>query len=136
MKENKLKSSQLAIGQVLKIPGSGSISSAVNTVETQTIIHTVRSGDYLGKIASKYKVSVNSIKRENKLKSDTLRLGQKLRITVSLKDVPIRKHTVQRGEFLGKIADRYKVSVNSIRHANKLRSDELAIGQVLIIPNK
>ncbi|WP_427916970.1 LysM peptidoglycan-binding domain-containing protein [Vibrio amylolyticus] len=136
MKENKLKSSGLAIGQVLKIPASGSVSTVVNTVETKTVTHTVRSGDYLGKIAGKYKVTVAAIKRENNLKSDTLRLGQKLKITVSVKDVPIRKHKVQRGEFLGKIADRYGVSINSIRKANKLRSDELAIGQVLIIPNK
>ncbi|MEZ8826937.1 LysM peptidoglycan-binding domain-containing protein [Vibrio amylolyticus] len=136
MKENNLKSSGLAIGQVLRIPGSASVSSAVNTVETQVITHTVRSGDYLGKIAGKYKVSVNAIKRENGLRSDTLKLGQKLKITVSVKDAPIRKHKVQRGEFLGKIASKYGVTVSSIRQANKLRSDELAIGQVLIIPNK
>lgn len=136
MKENNLKSSGLAIGQVLRIPGSASVSSAVNTVETQVITHTVRSGDYLGRIAGKYKVSVNAIKRENGLRSDTLKLGQKLKITVSVKDAPIRKHKVQRGEFLGKIASKYGVTVSSIRQANKLRSDELAIGQVLIIPNK
>ncbi|MEZ9233641.1 LysM peptidoglycan-binding domain-containing protein [Vibrio amylolyticus] len=136
MKENNLKSSGLAIGQVLRIPGSASVSSAVNTVETQVITHTVRSGDYLGKIAGKYKVSVNAIKRENGLRSDTLKLGQKLKITVSVKDAPIRKHKVQRGEFLGKIASKYGVTVSSIRQANKLSSDELAIGQVLIIPNK
>ncbi|WP_390903561.1 LysM peptidoglycan-binding domain-containing protein [Vibrio paucivorans] len=139
MQTNNLKSSSLAIGQVLTIPGAASavhVPVAKNPVETKTLTHVVKSGEYLGKIASKYKVTVASIKRENNLKSDTLRLGQKLKITVSLKDLPVRKHKVQRGEFLGKIANRYGVSVNSIRQANKLRSDELAIGQVLIIPNK
>ncbi|MEF1171872.1 LysM peptidoglycan-binding domain-containing protein, partial [Vibrio sinaloensis] len=57
------------------------------------------------------------------------------KITVSMKDQPLRKHKVQRGEFLGKIASKYGVSVKSLREANNLRSDELAIGQVLIIPN-
>ncbi|MGF1854607.1 N-acetylmuramoyl-L-alanine amidase [Vibrio satsumensis] len=136
MKFNNLKSSSLAIGQVLKIPGSASSSSSSSAVRTKTITHTVKSGEYLGKIASRYKVSVADIKRENRLKSETVRVGQKLRITVEVKDVPLRKHKVARGDYLGKIASKYGVSVNSIRQANKLRSDELAIGQVLIIPHK
>ncbi|WP_050053139.1 N-acetylmuramoyl-L-alanine amidase [Vibrio coralliirubri] len=136
MKFNNLKSSSLAIGQVLKIPGSASSSSSSSAVKTKTITHTVKSGEYLGKIASRYKVLVADIKRENRLKSETLRVGQKLRITVEVKDVPLRKHKVARGDYLGKIASKYGVSVNSIRQANKLRSDSLAIGQVLIIPHK
>ncbi|RTZ13637.1 LysM peptidoglycan-binding domain-containing protein [Vibrio aquaticus] len=137
MQANKLKSSSLAIGQVLTIPGaSGSVSipTIKNPVETETITHVVQRGEYLGKIASKYKVSVTSIKRENNLRSDTLKLGKKLKITVSKKDQPLRKHKVQRGEFLGKIASKYGVSVSAIRKANNLRSDQLAVGQVLIIP--
>ncbi|MBN3495657.1 LysM peptidoglycan-binding domain-containing protein [Vibrio neptunius] len=139
MQTNKLKSSGLAIGQVLSIPGSkGSVPvpKVTNPVETKTITHVVQSGEYLGKIAARYKVSVATIKRENKLRSDTLKLGQKLKITVSMKDQPLRKHKVKRGEFLGKIASQYDVSISAIRKANNLRSDELAIGQVLIIPNK
>ncbi|NRF17481.1 LysM peptidoglycan-binding domain-containing protein [Vibrio coralliilyticus] len=139
MQANKLKSSGLAIGQVLTIPGSKGaipVPKVTNPVETKTITHVVQSGEYLGKIAARYKVSVATIKRENKLRSDTLKLGQKLKITVSMKDQPLRKHKVKRGEFLGKIASQYDVSVSAIRKANNLRSDELAIGQVLIIPNK
>ncbi|GAL29855.1 N-acetylmuramoyl-L-alanine amidase [Vibrio variabilis] len=52
-------------------------------METKTVTHTVVKGDYLGKVANKYKVSVADIKRENNLKSDVLKLGQKLKITVS-----------------------------------------------------
>lgn len=137
---NKLKSNNLAVGQILTIPGGsrGPVHVPVvsNPVETETVTHVVKSGDYLGKLASTYKVSVDAIKRENNLRSDTLKLGQKLKITVSLKDKPLRKHTVAHGEFLGKIASKYNVSVQSIREANKLRSDNLAVGQVLIIPNK
>ncbi|WP_411065443.1 LysM peptidoglycan-binding domain-containing protein [Vibrio rotiferianus] len=140
MSENKLKSSSLAVGQKLKIPGVGAASIAIpnkpNTVETKTITHTVKSGEFLGKIASHYKVKIADIRRQNNLKSDTLWVGQKLKITVAVKDKPIRKHKVARGEYLGKIASKYGVSVSSIRKANNLRSDELAVGQVLIIPNK
>ncbi len=140
MSANKLKSSGLAVGQKLKIPGSGAVSVSIpnkpNTVETETITHTVKSGEFLGKIASHYKVKIADIRRENNLKSDTVWVGQKLKITVAVKDKPIRKHKVARGEYLGKIASKYGVSVSSIRKANNLRSDELAVGQVLIIPNK
>ncbi len=136
MKLNNLKSSSLAIGQVLKIPSSAQGSSSSSAVKTKTITHTVKSGEYLGKVASRYKVLVADIKRENRLKSETLRVGQKLRITVEVKDIPLRKHKVARGDYLGKIASKYGVSVDAIRKANNLRSDSLAVGQVLIIPHK
>lgn len=140
MQDNQLKSSSLSIGQNLKIqrgvPSSKVIAAQPNTVETKTITHKVDRGEFLGMIADRYKVSVADIRKENKLKTDTLWVGQTLKITVNLKDQPIRRHTVARGEFLSKIAAKYDVSVSSIRQANNLRSDELAIGQVLIIPNK
>jgi len=142
--ENKLKSTSLAIGQILLIPGNRPVyvapktkPSAKKTSSSQstrvTITHKVRSGEYLGKIAAKYKVSTSSIRSLNKLKSDTLFVGQKLKVSIV---APVKKHTVKRGEFLGKIATKYGVSVSSIRAVNKLRSDKLAVGQVLIIPNK
>ena len=137
-KENRLKSSTLRIGQVLRIPGKSTeitVPADRNPLQTKTVTHVVKRGDYLGKIAAKYKVSIAQIKQENHLRSNTLRLGQKLKITVSLKDLPIRKYKVRRGDYLGKIASRYGVPINSIRKANKLKSDELAIGQVLLIPH-
>lgn len=139
MRANNLKSSGLAIGQVLIIPANRSpivVKKQANPVETKVITHVVKSGEYLGKIATKYKVTVASIKAQNRLKKETLWVGQKLKITVKLKDVPIRKHKVKRGEFLSKIASQYGVTVNGIRSANKLRSDKLAVGQVLVIPNR
>lgn len=44
------------------------------------ISYTVRKGDYLGKIAAKYRVSVNQLKDWNNLKNNNLRIGQKLYI--------------------------------------------------------
>ncbi|MFY2509823.1 N-acetylmuramoyl-L-alanine amidase [Vibrio pectenicida] len=139
MQSNKLTSSSLAVGQLLTIPGAqGSVPvpRLSNPVETKTITHKVEKGEYLGKIATRYKVPITDIKRENNLRSDTLKLGQKLRITVSLKDQPLKKHKVKRGEFLGKIARQYGVGASVIRQANNLRTDTLAVGQVLIIPNR
>lgn len=139
MKANSLKKTGLAIGQVLIIPADRApvvVKKPVNPVETKVVTHVVKAGEYLGKLATKYKVTVASIKAQNKLKRETLWIGQKLKITVKLKDLPIRKHKVKRGEFLSKIAGNYDVTVNSIRKANKLRSDKLAVGQILVIPNR
>lgn len=47
-------------------------------VTPKTTVHTVKNGDTLTRIATKYKVSINSIKRENGLKKDQLKIGQKL----------------------------------------------------------
>ena len=44
----------------------------------ERIIHRVRSGEVLGKIAIRYHVSVSQIKRWNNLRSDNIRIGQRL----------------------------------------------------------
>jgi len=48
--------------------------------EPQYITYTVKSGDTLGKIASKYHVKVSDIKKWNNLKNDLIREKQKLKI--------------------------------------------------------
>ena len=44
----------------------------------ERIVHKVKSGEVLGKIAGKYRVSVKQIKKWNNLKSDNIRVGQRL----------------------------------------------------------
>ena len=44
----------------------------------ERIVYKVRNGDYLGKIAGKYRVSVSQIKKWNNLKSNNIRVGQRL----------------------------------------------------------
>ncbi|MEC6799112.1 N-acetylmuramoyl-L-alanine amidase [Photobacterium sp. S4TG1] len=140
---NHLKSNSVNIGQMLLIPGSGiktapagntTAPKAVSkhTASTRIIWHTVARGEYLGKIAAKYGVTMSSIRQTSHLKSDNVMVGQKLKIAVAATKTV--RHKVRRGEFLSKIAAKYGVSVATIRDANKLRSDKLAVGQTLIIP--
>jgi len=44
----------------------------------ERIVYRVKNGDYLGKIAGRYRVSVNQIKRWNNLRSNNIRVGQRL----------------------------------------------------------
>ncbi|MBF0619603.1 MAG: L,D-transpeptidase family protein [Candidatus Omnitrophica bacterium] len=57
------------------------ISVLFSNVQTpQTVIHEVVIGDTLGNIAKKYNETMDLIKVSNNMKSDTVRVGQKLRI--------------------------------------------------------
>lgn len=154
MQLNHLKNSALAIGQLLMIPTASAAPAVANSAtghrpltvqkkaeqitaaqKSEVITHTVKSGEYLGKIASRYKVSVASIKAQNKLKRETLWVGQKLKITVKAEEKPLRVHRVKRGESLTRIARNYAVTIDGIRLVNKLKSDQLAVGQRLLIPH-
>lgn len=64
---NKLESTLLSIGQIIKIP--------ITTTDT---IYVVKSGDNLYSIAQKYNTTVDSIKDKNNLTSNQLSIGQKL----------------------------------------------------------
>jgi len=113
--------------------------------EGQDVIrYRVRTGDYLGKIANKYGVSVSSIKRWNGLKNNNLRVGQRLKIyprkpiTSSSKStkkvaskntkkpLPKGKYTtyvVKKGDSLWLISQKYpKVSANQIKEWNNIWS--------------
>jgi len=45
-----------------------------------------------------------------------------------------QNHVIARGETLGRIAQQYQVSLNTLRSVNKLSSDLIRVGQVLQIP--
>lgn len=48
--------------------------------------------------------------------------------------VATRKHIIARGDTLSGIAQRYRVSMNTLRDSNRLKSDRIQVGQVLNIP--
>ena len=135
-RENGLKKNTLLIGQVLKIPSqSGRVENnkSSNSNSTKTVVHTVKSGQTLSGIADKYKVKMSTIKRDNKLKKSSLRIGQKLKIRTTQAPKKQIVHKVRNGENLSLIAKRYGVSVKSIKQKNKLKSTKLFVGQKLKI---
>lgn len=125
---NNLTSNTLSIGQVLQIPTSTSTSTGTT--------YTVKSGDSLWSIANRYNTTVDAIKNANNLTSNTLSIGQVLRIPTSTGGTSSTgtTYTVKSGDSLWSIAQRYNTTVNAIKSANNLTSDNLSIGQVLRIP--
>ncbi|MGG1664034.1 LysM peptidoglycan-binding domain-containing protein [Brevibacillus sp. NRS-1366] len=99
-------------------------------------VHLVKSGDTLWKISKKYGVSVEQIKRWNKLTSEMIIVDQQLKIrekaTVGSKDDEIEKvYLVKPGDTLWKISKENGVSVEQIKRWNKLTSDMIIVKQKL-----
>ncbi len=51
-----------------------------NVPTPNSVLHEVKPGDTLGKIAKKYGVTLDLVRRSNNLRGDTISVGQKLRI--------------------------------------------------------
>jgi len=104
------------------------------TIKRHGIInYVVKEGDTLGKIASDFGVSLNTLYWANSLKSGSLiKPGQEL-IILSISGVI---HTVSKGDTLASIAKKYKANIEEIVAFNNLdKEKELTIGEKLIIPN-
>ena len=123
---NNLTSNTLSIGQILKIPTSE------ETVPETT--YTVQAGDTLYSIAKKYNTTVDTIKSLNNLTSNTLSIGQILKIPTSNENISTKTHIVQVGDTLYSIAKKYNTTVDTIKSLNNLTSNTLSIGQILKIP--
>lgn len=126
----------------------------------ERIVYRVKKGDVLGKIAGKYRVSVAQIKRWNNLKSNNIRIGQRLIIyrggktpaTSSAKTGADSKsssktvkgssgdyvmYTVKKGDSFYLIAKNYPgVSDKDIMKFNGISSSKLQPGMKIKIPVK
>jgi len=136
-------------------------ASSAHASKTRT--HVVASGHTLGKIAKRYRVSIEAICTANGIdRKRPIRVGQKL--IIPAKDDPsgrraaelrreraaraassaagassgqAGKHVVAAGETLGAIALRYGVPIAALCTANGIRRDQpIRIGQELLIPAK
>ena len=116
------------------------------------IRYRVKSGDYLGKIARRYGVRVSQIKRWNGLRSNNLRIGQRLTIyprtpgvaasntsakSTQKKVTPspnAKTYKVQEGDSLWSISQKFPgVSIENIRDWNGISGNKLKPGMILIV---
>jgi LysM repeat protein len=85
--------------------------------------YTVVSGDSLWKISQTFSATVDNIKRWNGLTSDSIQLGQVIKVA------PI--HVVQAGDTLWLISRKYATTVENLIKLNSLTSSNIYIGQTL-----
>ena len=118
--------------------------------ESDRVRYRVKSGDYLGRIATKYGVTVSQIKRWNGLRSNNLQVGQRLIIhpnntvaVVSSNDSNKTRagssdsskiYTVKNGDSLWSISQKFPgVSVDNLKRWNDISGNNLKPGTKLKI---
>ena len=125
-------------------PSSNTISSKSSTSSAGTgtlVIYTVRSGDTLGKIATKQGVSLKNLLMWNKLTNrSTIRPGDKLKLykgrATSSSAGATKTHTVKRGENPGTISKKYGIRTSDLLRWNNLKSSSIVhVGDVLHVQN-
>jgi membrane-bound lytic murein transglycosylase D len=117
------------------------------------MVYKVRSGDVLGSIAMRHGVRVNDLKKWNNMRSNTIRVGQRLNIWLrqsaasstsvvasaktNSNPIPVpnsKTYTVQPGDTLWNISRKFEgLTIEKIKSLNKLDNTKLQPGQKLII---
>ncbi|GGJ59214.1 LysM repeat protein [Anoxybacillus voinovskiensis] len=127
---NQLANDFIYPGQTLMIPAEK------GTYTT----HTVRAGETLSMIARDYGISLVDLKVWNQLSTDTIYVGQVLRVakptetpTTTPTETKAVTYTVQAGDSLYSIAAKYGITVQQLKTINNLTSDTIYVGQVLKI---
>lgn len=114
-------------------------SVTTNTDETVQVVptgkdtiwtkYTVKSGDVLGKISSKFNVKIAILKKKNQLKSDVVHVGDDVLVPVKA------EYTVANGETIDAIAKKFKGDKDAILKANSLKdATALKAGMKIYIP--
>ncbi|MBI0577971.1 LysM peptidoglycan-binding domain-containing protein [Neobacillus cucumis] len=153
-KLNNLKSDRIKVGQKLKVPGKANTTTTTSSTTKNVSTYTVKSGDTLGKIAKQFGLSLQDLKALNGLKSNLIRVGQKLKVTgkhvatepPTQQDKPsvqpdqpqtppadATDYIVKSGDTLGGIARKAGMTVAELKTLNHLSSDRIYVGQKLKI---
>ncbi|AXY24739.1 hypothetical protein CL176_01110 [Suicoccus acidiformans] len=137
---NNIRGDFLQVGSQLKLPGQTSTTPSNDTPTSKDTTYTVKSGDYLYKIAGQYGVSVAQLKAWNNLTSNFLQVGDVLKVKQPVKPLtpkpdPVpasgRTHTIVAGDTLWDIARANHMTVKELMDLNGLTSTNLPIGTKL-----
>ena len=118
-------------GQVLVIREGGSV-----TPPTGATTYTVQRNDNLTEIAARFGTTVNELVRLNNIQNPNLIYpGQVLVIREVTPPTGATTYTVQRGDTLSEIAERFGTTVSELVRLNSIADrDRIYPGQVLLLP--
>jgi membrane-bound lytic murein transglycosylase D len=119
--------------------------NSVDANENPSDYYEVQRGDNLFSIAKKFNVSLEDLKKWNNLNDLNVQLGSKLALANkdenAIAEEPktetkIVEHKVRKGEYLGSIAKKYNVTLAEIKEWNGLESNNVKLGETLIVSKK
>mgnify|MGYP001355726770 CR=1 FL=1 len=103
-----------------------------STLSDKIYVYTIAEGDTLSDIAETFDVSLNTIRWENNISGNNIKVGQKLNI------LPVTgvKHIVKKGDTISKIADKYEADAEDIYIFNDISKESvLKQGDIIFVPN-
>ena len=98
--------------------------------------YTVVKGDSLYSIAKKFGTNVDNLKKLNNLSSNLINVGDLIKISEGKSVNTGDTYIVASGDTLYSIARKYGLSVDELKKLNNLSSNNLSIGQSLIVKKK
>lgn len=105
--------------------------------ERKDIVHTIKRGDTLYRIALENDTTVRELKELNNLTSDLIIVGRKLNIPTKesnvVENVSENLHNVKYGDTLWRIARDNNTTVNRLKDLNSLSSSLIIVGQNLTV---
>ena len=99
--------------------------------------YIVSAGDNLGKIANKYKTSVDELARLNNISDpNKININQELVVPEISQDSTLNRYTIKSGDTLGKLATKYNTSVTQLAKLNNIQDvNKINVNQELILPD-
>ena len=95
--------------------------------------YTVRYGDSLSVIASRYGISLGTLRELNDLSGNLIHAGDRLQVRETQPIIQTKWYRVQEGDSLWSIAKQFQVSVTDLKMLNNLSSSVIHVGRLLVI---
>lgn len=158
---NELSSNYIYSGDVLNVakpvvniptpspkPEDNKDENVPNNGGTTKNVHVVKAGEWVTKIATQYGITDQQLKTWNNLSSNLIHPGDRLVVSNPASSgntgnennennkpdaTPTKTHTVKSGEYLYSIANRYGISVQNIKDWNKLSTNYIYSGDILVV---
>ena len=106
-----------------------SVAALTTTANTSSQYHTIRRGESLGVIASKYGMSLTQLKQMNNMRTNTIHAGKKLKVRssgIASNSNSNSTYTVQKGDSMYSISKKYPgLTISKLQKLNNLSESDL-----------